>query len=340
MGEVLNSILGGGGQAPIQAAMGLGDFLNQRAAEPMYGGISEAGAIPGSDQGQSPQEIVVQGDPFKPKKRSIWGVLGDAILLHSGHKGPFFADRKREQNLRRAMEGFAQGPVAAIQRVSRIPGMADEAWKMYGQHRDDERGDMAQQRLLGKDQFSIQQKAAGILGQVKEDGSNYGPVRALYNGIMRRNKIDFELPEEFDPELLGGLFSGAISPDKQQLNDYRQSRLEQMDRGLDIRETQGNRRLDQADTAERGRNERAANSEAGKDRRSKTGGGASLKGKAYKDSNGNVVEFDSENENKMKVTSPDGSVRFFRRGVDGKPVMVQRLTAEEYKKAVEEANKK
>lgn len=257
MGNMTDSLFGGG-EAPLQAVAGLLDmFGSQPTAGPggfagpippnavgggilggPRGGMDEAGAIPGSDQGQ---EIAVMGDPFKAKKRSIWGVLGDAILLNSGHKGPFFADRMRDKNLRRAMDDFTNNPIAAIRRVSQIPGMADEAWKMYGQMRDDQRGDETQQRLMGKDKETLRQRGVAMLGRIRDDGSNYHVVRPIYNDYITRNGIDAPLlPEEFNIDEIEAYFMSGQKPSEVAMDEVRRMREKRQSE-------QGDRRLDQND---------------------------------------------------------------------------------------------
>jgi hypothetical protein len=238
----LSDILMNSGRAPLQAAAGLVDlFAPQTAgpggfAGPLPGGISETGAIPGSDRGQ---EIAVMGDPFKAKKRSIWGVLGDAILLNSGHKGPFFKDRVEKKNYTRAMEGFTQDPMAAIRRIATFD--PESAWKMYGQMRDDQRGDEAQQRLMGKDKETLRQRGVSMLGRIKDDGSNYHVVRPIYNDYITRNGIEAPLlPEEFNIDEIEAYFMSGQKPSEVAMDEVRRMR--------ESRQTeQGDRRLDQND---------------------------------------------------------------------------------------------
>lgn len=202
------------------------------------GGISERGAIPGSDGGYDGADVVVQG--FKPKKRSFLGFLGDVLGQHYG-AGNIFQHRVDQKNVRRAMEGFVDNPLEAIRRLSMIDGHQADAWKMYSQYRDDQRGDEAQQSLADSRKEKVVQQSAGVLGMLNSDGSNWKMVANLYNNAMDRNKIDFHLdPDNPDMEYARALYTGAQSPDKQEYARYRdevlkirRERLDQTGRDTD-----------------------------------------------------------------------------------------------------------
>lgn len=188
------------------------------------GGMSETGALPQQNGvgSMDARDIVVEG--FKPKKRSFLGFLADTFLLSKGGK-PLFAERIRQKNVERALENFREDPWGAAARLNQVDGMQADALKLMGQLRDDDRLDAREDRMMGTAQERAMKSAAGLLGNVNEDGSNWPAIRTLYNQAMKRNGIDFELPEEFDPDLTGALYTGAIPPDKQQMNEYRQEML-------------------------------------------------------------------------------------------------------------------
>lgn len=198
------------------------------------GGISETGAIPQAQEALPPEvEGVVKG--FKPKKRSFLGLLGDAILLNQGHKGPFFADRVKRKNYERAFEGMTNDPMEVVRRISTFD--PETAWKMYGQLRDDQRADSAQERLMGKDQDSVLKNAAGIMGVALRNPNNRQAAIARYNQVLRsRGLEDHVLGDDVDDATLESIYYGAMPPSQQEQAEYRKIRAEQMERGLDIRE--------------------------------------------------------------------------------------------------------
>lgn len=274
MGDLIESIFGGGrprnpsqlGPMPAAPPGFPGDMLPPTGSVPgfaggMFGGVGQGPMeewqgfgrgrpaadfnadplpVPGGDvQGE---DITVQGRyPFKPKKRSLLGLIGDAILLHSNHKGPFFTDRVDRKNMKKAMADFVNNPEGAIRNVATFN--PELAWKMMGQYRDDERADRTQDSLIGSRQEKVLNSLSGLAGAVYQDGSNYHVIRDRWNNTVRRNNIPdvAMLPEEFDPDLMKSIYMGGMTPNQQEMNDLRRLREQRQ-------QAQGDRRLDQADT--------------------------------------------------------------------------------------------
>lgn len=184
----------------------------------------------------TPADIVV--DSFKPKRLNFWKALGDQLLMHWGNK-PAFQKELDQQNLQEAMQGFTHKPLRAIQRIASVD--PTYAQKLYENYVDNARADAAQARLLGNDEVSraakkekIAQGAVNVLRNVNEN--NYGLVRNIYNGIIKRNGLDAaELPEEYNPDMLQAIYDYGMTPTQADLANYRQSQLKNQERGLDIR---------------------------------------------------------------------------------------------------------
>jgi hypothetical protein len=273
-------MFGGEGRSPMERW----DPMQQRPFFPAElgpvpdappGYYEDPAPVPGGDIGG--EDITVQGRlPFKPKKRSIWGVLGDAILLHSGQK-PLFALRKQDQNVRRALENFTNDPIGAIQNLSQIRGMGEKALELHNQHLDNRRADETQARLMGKDKEGIRKSAMGILGRIKEDGSNYDVVRAYYNDFVTRNELDVDLlPDVFDIDYIESAFlsgmNGSSNVAKAEIAERKarqgDRRLDQNDKRIGITERDTNSKI-----ADRNfDNKQDVVEEQGRDNRSKNSG--------------------------------------------------------------------
>lgn len=248
MGEILNSML----QPSMAQQIGYGDLPGAQppvTAPPMM--PSDAEPPPVSE------DIVVKG--FKPKKRSFLGLLGDMILLNQNHKGPFFADRVRNKNFGRAMEGFTQDPLEAIRRVAQIPGMEDEAWKMYGQLEDDKRQRAALDRQTGKDADSRLKGLAGLAGVALANPKNREAAINRYNYMLDQYGLNqYALDPDVDDATLQSIYMGVIPPDKQEQQKIRERRADQGDRRLDIQERNVDSQIDRRNAQTRQGAERIA----------------------------------------------------------------------------------
>lgn len=335
---LLSALLGGGGgeedvsqpQPMSQGVMGFPSVPMGRGGIP--GAISEAGAMPSYGEGQ---DVEVVGDGWKPRKPTILGALADAYLTYSG-KPPAFSINRNARSMREAMEGFTDDPTRAINRLSKIPGMQDEAWKLLNQYQDNARADGTLERqnrqLDDRNEREMHSYAAAMMGSPAVNEQTWPKFREMAIQRAKSRGVDMEhlIPEQYDPESVDFFRWGEVKPkDQMKMADdrsYRGQRLNQIDRGLDIRqegvdntERYREERLEDFDNAEAGKNSRSA----GRGSR-KGGGGVNPKNyanRAYKDSNGSLVEFDKTGT-KIKVTHKSGKVLYFKLGVDGKPVPV------------------
>lgn len=218
-------MFGGEGQGPMERWDPLQAMLG-----------SDPSPIPGADQGQNPaDDIAVRA--FKPKKRSIFGVIGDAILLNQGHKGKFFADRVYDKNMRRAFEGFTGDPMETVRRVATFDPQS--AFKMYGTLADDQRLGRTQDRQDAIAEMKFQSMVGAMMGAANPN--NYPAMRQRMQTMGQRLGYDMSyLPEEYDEEAIQQLRYGGMTVDQQidnqradstaqSQNAYRQERLADYD---------------------------------------------------------------------------------------------------------------
>lgn len=193
-------------------------------------GIDESGALPQMPDTDQGEDIAVKA--FKPKKRSILGLIGDAILLNQGHKGPFFADRIKRKNYERAFEGMTNDPMEVIRRVSTFDPEA--AWKMRGQLADDERADKTQDRLMGKDNDSRLKSISGLANVAVSNPQHREAAIGRYNDMLTKWGMDeYLLPDDVDDATLTSIAMGVVPPDKQEMQKIRERRTTMQERDTD-----------------------------------------------------------------------------------------------------------
>jgi hypothetical protein len=303
------------GDSPSGLIAALGDpsalTRQPRPGEPMPGGMGDDVAA------------VIKG--FKPKKINFFQALGDQLLMHWGNK-PVFQQRVNDKNMREAMEGFTSDPVQAVRRIAQVN--PELAWTLLDKIQDNKRADSAQERLLGKDQDSVLKNAAGIMGVALRNPQNRSAAIQRYNQILRsRGLEDHILSDDVDDAVLESIYYGAMPPNQQEQAEYRKTRLEQQDRGLDIRERNTDSQIERREDQTRQSDERITIA------RDKAKGAGGVGGRVYKDPNGSLVEFNKDGNN-MKVTSPDGNtIGLYKKDLNGRPVLVRQMTKEEYEAA-------
>lgn len=258
----LESLYGMAPQGSPDLLAGPGGF-----AGPM-GGMSEQGALP-SPESYNADDIVVEG--FKPKKRSFLGFLADAFLMSRGGQ-PLFAQRIFNKNYEKAMQGFADDPLEAMRRVSKIPhGGAEKAYKMFEKYRDDERADGTldrQNRALDmKNDDYIFSRVAGMMSTATPENWHVMRDLAIKRAAARGVDVESIIPPEYDQDSLEFIRYGEVKPKDYDRLRQQQQRVDQLERDTDSKIA--DREVDnrQAATNEAGRNTRAANAEAGKNRR-------------------------------------------------------------------------
>ena len=282
-----------------------------------------AGGLPAQDRAD--EEILVQGDDWKPKKTTFLGNLIDGWLMARGHKAAF-GPAKEQANIKDALANYQSDPEQAINRLMRIRGKQQLGLELLNQHQDNENQRLSQERMgrsldMRNDDY-IYNQVAGMMGAATEETWPQMRELAIKRANARGVDVTQYIPEQFDPTSVEFIRYGAIKPKDQVAIQQRDRSLDQGDTKIENTEDYRERRLDQIDTAEAGRNARDANN----------GPRGSNKPKSRKERYGNrairspdgkrVYEFD-ETGTLMKQTTSDGKVRFFRMGVDGKPIYVR-----------------
>lgn len=100
--------------------------------------VSNSGDFSRSIYNNAPDiEMAKQGQAMSGHKRSmggtlrdVLGILGDAMLVHSG-KSPIYSAAVQNKKIADAMTGFQSDPRAAAGRLAAIPGAAKQAQDMY-----------------------------------------------------------------------------------------------------------------------------------------------------------------------------------------------------------------
>jgi hypothetical protein len=197
----------------------------------------------------NPDPMVVTGShPFQPVHRNFWGRLGDALAGH-----PIYEQRMRDRDLTAAMQGYdPSNPLPTIARIAKIPGMADDAYKMYDQVQTDQERDEAR-NVRNSAKMDMMWTRLGSMAAASNQ-NNYPAMREqMLRYIDTWNLPDAQaqrfksaVPDTWDPDQLASLTEGAIKPGDQQkiaiqqqgvdvrktaaqrLDDYRQSRLKQL----------------------------------------------------------------------------------------------------------------
>ncbi len=273
MADFLQS-LGLGGPAPkpvnpMEALAGQGP-ASVAPADPLMP-LPDA-APPG--QGMEP-DITVVGDGWKPKKATFLSKIADGYLLSRGQK-PMNHIMREQRNVAEAMRGYGQDPRAALRRLMQIPGQQQEALAAYNMLSDNERADIVAKRQEDVASMKYMGRLGGMLNSISNSKDPAGQYERMLPNIKNyadRYGLDTaSLPDKYDEEAIKTYVMGNVDVDDQlridQMQDYRDRRLGQMDRTIDQREEYQDASIAQRDRAEAGRNNRAATSEAGRNNRS------------------------------------------------------------------------
>ena len=272
MGDILQSLLGGSQSLnepafstnTIDMLTGMGGF-----AGPISGSQSDiasqiANAYPSDVSGEIPQAAAISVKGWKPKEQSVWGKLADIFLERQGDR-PYFADKLRERNFQKAMEGFTQEPLEAIRKMSQIPGMQEKAWNLYNQVIDNQRADgtlARQNRALDmRNDDYIYQQTAGMMGAARPDTWAKMRELAIQRGNARGVDVSSFIPEQYDPDAIEYIRYGAVKPkDQMTLEERRENNQARVGIQRDrLTETQRHNRASESQQAanEAGRDERS-----------------------------------------------------------------------------------
>lgn len=184
----------------------------------------------------APQPIFVNGDNFRPRKPSLLAILGDAMLVHGGYK-PMFSQNRRNEDYRRAMEGFDEDPLRAIRRVSRLKGHEREAVNMFNQYQDNIRADEIARSNIEARKDRARDRLASMMGVLTPD--NYDRMLPTLQRYAQARGLDpDEIPSVYDADAITAYRAGGLTVDQQSDNaradintqsqiNYRQGRLSQ-----------------------------------------------------------------------------------------------------------------
>lgn len=294
-------------------------YLSGQAMNIQNNGITPPTGTPINGEGG---EQVVTGDGWHPHKVGWLGRILDAYV--SGHGGGTpFADRKAQRNINEAMAGFDQDPLGAIRRMAQIKGHEMDAWKMYGQYRDDDRADQ-----IAKSQNDVRlDRARDIVGGMMSvaNADNWERVRPIVSRYWTsRGGDEADIPTEFDPDLINSFRYGS---DKVYDNDRADRNTESM-----ITSRQSADEVRRARLAQQGRNtdsmishRQAQESETGRHNRvmeaKPTGRGSGkspMANKFIKDREGNILGQVNPRGDTARIKAPDGGYQYFEVLPNGK----------------------
>ena len=237
----------------LQQALGMGpvptdpmaaDEIVVEARAPRGPDIYEDDRIPPSPQMM--EEMVPRQGMFGTKGtlRDILGVVGDAFLTQSGNERVYAPQRQREK-LGDAMYGFAENPLAAIERMALVdPAAAQAARENYQQQQLRQ----AQQESLGAQRESL--ATDRLEGNIKDlrnwgarllQGAGNNPElqnRALSILQAQADRLgvsmeDLGLPADLSPEELTMYSAGDMTVNQQQNLPLRERTVRTGERNAD-----------------------------------------------------------------------------------------------------------
>lgn len=180
--------------------------------------------------------------------QNLLGILGDALLTQ-GDKDPRYAPWKKEQELAKAMAGFTENPLEALERGSMIsPAFGQKGWDQYStnQNRAENNKSLAAQReeAVRKMQAAriadARNRAARMFSQAKTP-AELEIIKAAIKGQAKRDAFDIA-DLGYDLDGLDITSAKLLASQDMTVNQQR-SLAERVDRG-DVQERQGDRRLD------------------------------------------------------------------------------------------------
>lgn len=184
-------------------------------------------------------DIDVEG--FAPTKRNLLGKIADALVVGYGG-APIYEGRMKERDTTRALKGYLDDPQESLRRLMQVN--PDAAVKLANQLRDDTRADRVAGRLEDANSLKYMGRLGGMINAIKNSSNPEEQYTRMYPKLKEfadRYKLPTHgLPETWDEEAINAYVMSNVDVDDQikqaQLQVYREGRLSQMDRGLDIRE--------------------------------------------------------------------------------------------------------
>lgn len=211
--------------------------------------VQPISALPNSGQSHTFKETSGKHTGIAGVARNVLGTLGDFLLKNIG-LDPMYAPAQERRRLNEARQGYAEDPVAAIDRITSIN--FKEGTRLANEYADNARQDAAnavtaQDRAaaLAKADAAEQAKARSIslnmLNTVfdKDEAkrpATYDAVKAL----IKKQNPSLELPDTYDETTLKAIAGGEV-PVKDQIrienqDDQAEERIQTTQRGQDIRD--------------------------------------------------------------------------------------------------------
>jgi hypothetical protein len=236
MGDLLQTLGGAFGVGSQQSQSGpnpLDMILGQNGfAGPMSEKVMGFPSVPlgnspmpqEAGMGPTPQEEAVAVKGWKPKERSLLGILADAYLQSQG-MAPAYKQRIETKNMQNAMEGFTNDPLESVRRMAQIPGMQEKAWTLYNQIIDNKRADGTLERqnraLDMRNDDYIYQMTAGMMGAANEGTWSKMRDLAIQRAQSRGVDVSHLIPEMYDADSVKFMQYGAVKPKDQMVLEER-----------------------------------------------------------------------------------------------------------------------
>jgi hypothetical protein len=274
------------------------------------------------------EAVTVQGDAWKPRKQTILGALADAFLVSKGGK-PMYTMMRDQRNVNEALKGYQSDPDKALRRLMSIPGHEEDALKLLEQRTDNTRADRLLERqedsLARQQDNDVWRMIGGMMNIATPETWTAMRDRAIARADARNVEVRHLIPPEYDPDAARFMVFGEVKP-KDQLT------LEERDRNNTERREIQRDRLEETGRHNQVTEGQARANEAGRNARDNDNVNKPVSKKTLKERFGNkairspdgkrTYEFDATGT-LMKQTDENGKVRFFRMGLDGKPVYVR-----------------
>jgi hypothetical protein len=174
----------------------------------------------------------------------ILGKIGDALLLANGL--PMYHKQEMDRRaVAEAMQGFTEDPLAAIERLAQK--QPELAQKYYNDYLDSQaksataaeakRGhDITERDNVFDRDMKLNETIGGLLNRANAD--NYTLIRDRAKALAKayNSTIADTLPENWDERSVRDWAISSMPVKDQENINYRNDRLSQFDRGLDIQE--------------------------------------------------------------------------------------------------------
>lgn len=174
--------------------------------------------------------------------RNILGLVGDAFLVQAG-KHPIYAAKREQERQQDALSGFTDNPMAALERLAQAN--PDAAQSMYGSVGQLQNAAAANAARASRYQQQAQNEAdakyqqyARLFSQYMGGATpeTYSKIKPLLQTLVKRGGLgnEFNIPDQFDPELAKSYQTGGMTASQQVVSDQRASHNAATERAADI----------------------------------------------------------------------------------------------------------